>query len=352
MTKPLASVGLDADNFWSYKRTHGDADWVERPSYLPILAERMVASFSTHAIKPTVFVVGADAAAADGPDFVQAMTDYGCEIGSHSYEHEPWLHLYSPQKLRDELKRTEDVIQAAGAPKPRGFRAPGFAMSPDLMRALVELDYDYDCSVLATWIGPFARQYYLRTNKDLTKSEREDRKALFGSMWDAALPNKPFTWKAPCQHGAPAPVPGTQVSTDGKGELISPAVQLTEVPVTVFPLVRVPIHASYVIYLSGYSMPVAKAYIRTALAFCKATGTQPSLLLHPLDLLDGSDAPGLEFFPGMNMQLAKKQEMLDFIIGEFNRHYTLVSVGEHAESIKGIPVAERGIDLLHRGRKA
>ena len=228
MNKPMASVGLDADNFWSYKRTHGDADWVERPSYLPILGERMVDCFSKHDLKPSVFVVGADAAAADGPDFVGRLVEYGCEIASHSYEHEPWLHLYSPEKLRDELKRTEDALQAAGAPKPRGFRAPGFAMSPDLMRALVELDYDYDCSVLATWIGPFARQYYLRTNKGLTKEERKDRKALFGSLWDAALPNKPFTWKAPCEHGTA----GVQ----------SPAVQLTVVTVTVFPLVRVPIH--------------------------------------------------------------------------------------------------------------
>ncbi len=337
-SKPLASVGLDADNFWSYKRTHGDADWVERPSYLPILGERMVDCFSKHDLKPSVFVVGADAAAADGPDFVGRLVEYGCEIASHSYEHEPWLHLYSPEKLRDELKRTEDALQAAGAPKPRGFRAPGFAMSPDLMRALVELDYDYDCSVLATWIGPFARQYYLRTNKGLTKEERKDRKALFGSLWDAALPNKPFTWKAPCEHGTA----GVQ----------SPAVQLTEVPVTVFPLVRVPIHASYVIYLSGYSMPVAKAYIKAALAFCKATGTQPSLLLHPLDLLDGKDAPGLEFFPGMNMPLGKKQEMLDFVLDEFNNAFNLVNVAEHAQSIKGIPVKERSIDLLARGREA
>lgn len=334
--KPIASVGLDADNFWSYKRTHGDADWVERPSYLPILGQRMEECFGDHHLKPSVFVVGADAAAADGPEFVQRLVEFGCEIGSHSYEHEPWLHLYSPTQLRDELKRTEDALQAAGAPKPRGFRAPGFAMSPDLMRALVELDYDYDCSVLATWIGPVARQYYLRTNKDLTKAEREDRKALFGSLWDVALPNKPFTWKAPCC---------------GEGATQSPAVQLTELPVTVFPLLRVPIHASYVIYLSGYSVPLAKAYITAALAFCKLTGTQPSLLLHPLDLLDGKDAPGLEFFPGMTMPLGKKREMLDFILDAFNRQYTMVGLAEHAESIKGIPVAEKGIDVLARGRE-
>ena len=331
-TKPLVSIGLDADNFWSYKRTHGDADWIERPSYLPILGERMEECFTAHDIKPTVFVVGSDAAAADGPEFVQRLVGLGCEIGSHSYEHEPWLHLYSPQQLRDELKRTEDAIQAAGAPKPRGFRAPGFAMSPDLMRALVELDYDYDCSVLATWLGPIARQYYLRTNKGLTKEEREDRKALFGSLWDAGLPNKQFIWKAPCC-----------------GD--SPAVQLTEIPVTVFPMLRVPIHASYVTDLAGYSVPVAKAYVTAAMAFCKLTGTQPSLLLHPLDLLDGKDAPGLEFFPAMNMPLGKKREVLDYILEAFTNQYDVVNLSDHAASIKGRPVAERGIDLLSRGRE-
>ena len=40
--KTVASVSLDADNLWSYKRTHGDADWVERPSYLMALAGRML----------------------------------------------------------------------------------------------------------------------------------------------------------------------------------------------------------------------------------------------------------------------------------------------------------------------
>lgn len=332
--KPLASVSLDADNYWSYKRTHGDADWVERPSYLPVLGRRMLDLFDAHQIKPSVMVVGADAAAADGPEFVQSMVEYGCEIGSHSFEHEPWLHLYSPEQLRDELKRTEDAIMAAGAPKPRGFRAPGFAMSPDLMRALVELDYDYDASVLATWIGPLARQYYLRTNKELTKEERDDRKALFGSLWDVALPNKPFVWR-----GAGAK-PGDRT------------VALTEIPVTVFPMARVPMHASYVIYLAGINTALAKTYVHTSLAFCRATGTAPSLLLHPLDLLDGKDAAGLEFFPGMTMPLERKREVLDLILSEIAKGYRIVNLAEHARHVAETATQVRPIGHLDRGRQA
>ena len=329
--KTVASVSLDADNLWSYKRTHGDADWVERPSYLMALAGRMQEFFAANTLHPTVMVVGSDAAAADGPEFVSALLEMGCEVGNHSYEHGPWLHLYSPHELRDELKRSEDAIVAAGAPKPRGLRAPGFSMSPDLMRALVELDYDYDCSVLATWIGPFARQYYLRTNKDLTAEEREQRKGLFGALSDVALPNKGFAWKAATDDGRP--------------------ISLTEIPVTVFPMARVPMHASYVIYLSGYSMPVAKAYVKAAFAACRLTGTQPSLLLHPLDLLDAGDAPGLQFFPGMNLPLSRKREVLDFILTEMTSHFDVVNLAEHARRTAASATAERHVDVLARGRE-
>ncbi|MEW5916878.1 MAG: polysaccharide deacetylase, partial [Gemmatimonadota bacterium] len=34
MTRPLASISFDADNLWSYMKTHGDATWQAYPSYL------------------------------------------------------------------------------------------------------------------------------------------------------------------------------------------------------------------------------------------------------------------------------------------------------------------------------
>jgi len=54
----------------------------------------------------------------------------------------------------------------------------------------------------------------------------------------------------------------------------------------------------------------------------------------------------------MSMPLAKKRAMLDYVINEMKKHYRLVSVAEHAESVRGIPVRERGIDVLSRGREA
>lgn len=325
--RPMASVSLDADNLWSYLRTHGDPEWEKRPSYLPVLGRRMRESFEEHGLTPSVFVVGHDAASDDGAQFVRDLHEFGCEIGNHSYEHEPWLHLYSPSQLRDELARTAQAIEDAGAPRPVGFRAPGFSMSPDLIASLIEQGYEYDCSVLATWIGPAARWYYLRTSKDITDAEVEKRKALFGSAWDVALPNRPFVWRS------------------GQDTL-------TELPVTVFPMARVPMHASYVIYLAGFSPLLAKAYIRAAVRTCVITRTAPSLLLHPLDVLDASDAPGLQFFPGMQLPFAKKKAVLDDLLRELSTHFRLVGTREHADAAGAGFQSVRDASVLARGRDA
>lgn len=328
--RPLASVSLDADNLWSYLRTHGDSGWTDRPSYLSALISQMETIFADHAVSPSVFVVGADATRPDGAEFVARTVSNGWEVGNHSFEHEPWLHLYSAKRLRDEIERTEEALMAAGAPKPLGFRAPGYSMSPDLIRALVELGYKYDASVLPTWIGPAARLYYLRTNRTLSAEERGRRKALFGTVHDALLPNAPFTWEIP--------------DHDGNGLNAT----LRELPVTVFPGVRIPIHASYVIYLHTYSPAAAKAYVRAALTACRMTGRGPSVLLHPLDLLDAKDAPGLEFFPGMKIASKTKRSVVDSILSQLNRYFSVVDTGTHARN--AALGRTQHADLLGRGR--
>ena len=37
MKKPIASLSLDLDDLWAYQRSHGDPEWTNRKSYLPVL---------------------------------------------------------------------------------------------------------------------------------------------------------------------------------------------------------------------------------------------------------------------------------------------------------------------------
>ena len=108
---------------------------------------------------------------------------------------------------------------------------------------------------------------------------------------------------------------------------------MVEIPVTTLPIFKVPIHASYVIYLSTFSRLAAKTYWKTAVNMCKMTGTQLSLLLHPLDFLSGEDAPELKFFPAMKLPIEKKLEFLSDILEIFGKSFSITNMRQHAESV-------------------
>jgi len=315
-----ASVSLDLDNVWSYLKTHGDPEWEGRPSYLDTAVPRILDLFGEQGITTTIFVVGADAVREDGAKAVAEFASAGHEIGNHSFEHEPWLHRYPRARLEEELVRTEDAIVAAGAPRPVGFRGPGYSVSPELVGLLVARGYHYDASTLPTWIGPLARAYHFRSAR-LTAAQRAERRDLFGSSAEGLRPVHPYRWDVP---GSPS--------------------GLLELPVTTMPLARVPIHGSYLVQLHQLSPRLARAHLALALRLCRLRGVEPSMLLHPTDLLDGRDAPQLAFFPGMAVPAREKVAVVGRALRAMRRHFDLVGTGEHARRLQSAGV--------HRSRAA
>jgi peptidoglycan/xylan/chitin deacetylase (PgdA/CDA1 family) len=271
--KPPASLSLDLDNVWSYLKIHGDAGWDRYPTYLDRAVPRFTSFMHDRRLRITVFVVGADAARAENRESLGMLGAAGHEIGNHSFHHEPWIAHASERDAYDELAHAHEAIAAATGREPRGFRGPGFANSPALLAALVRMGYHYDASRLPTFIGPLARWYYFRSAQ-LSKSQRDERRSLFGSWRDVLARNR-------------AHVVQTQRGT------------INEIPVTTMPGARVPIHFSYLHYLERFSPDLAERYFSAALDLCRVTGNAPSLLLHPLDFLGGDDVPELKFFPGM-----------------------------------------------------
>jgi hypothetical protein len=306
MTKRLASISLDLDNIWSYMKTHGDDGWESFPSYLDIVVPRFLEFFEKRKTKITVFVVGQDAAIGSNHPALRSIAEAGHEIGNHSFNHEPWLHLYTQDQLIEEFEKSEAAILSATGAKPLGFRGPGFSFSDDVLNVLASRGYQYDASTFPTFLGPVARAYYFFNSK-LSSEEKEDRQQLFGSFSEGFGPNKPFKWQI--------------------GRM-----QLLEIPVTTMPLFKIPIHISYISYLASYSPWLARTYFGMAMQLCRLTGTQPSLLLHPLDFMDINDAPELQFFPAMKLAADKKMQLLENCLRMMEKHYQLVPMKEHARS--------------------
>jgi hypothetical protein len=306
--KPLASISLDLDNLWSYMKIHGDAGWGSFPSYLDQVVEIIVDRFRAHGLTATIFVVGQDAALAKNASAMRAIADAGHEIGNHSFSHEPWFHTYSRHEIEREIADAETAIERATGIRPRGFRGPGFSLSADTLRVLAERDYIYDASTFPTFLGPLARAYYFFNSKDMPEEERERRKKLFGTLKDGLRAIRPYVWSLPAHEGR----------------------KLLEIPVTTLPLLRVPIHMSYVGYLAVHSRTLAISYIRAALAVLSRTKSELSFLLHPLDFVGKDRVDRLSFFPGMNARTDDKLRLFDEVIGLVKQSFSPVTMGEHA----------------------
>lgn len=316
MNKPIASLSLDLDNKWSYMKTHGDAGWESLPSYLDVCVPRVLKFLKERDLKITFFVVGQDADLEKNHDAIRQISEAGHEIGNHSFRHEPWLHLYSKAELIEEFEKTENALESVTGQRPLGFRGPGYSLSPTVLEVLAERGYEYDCSTLPTYIAPLARAYYFFKSPEMSDEEKEKRKKLFGKFADGFQSLKPYKWQI--------------------GEKT-----LTEIPVTTLPIFKTPIHASYVIYLSTFSRLAAKTYWKTALEMCRMTGTQLSLLLHPLDFLSGEDAPELKFFPAMNLPIEKKLEFVGEILESFTNKFDVVNMRRHAAAVRDSEIPTR-----------
>ncbi len=301
----IASLSLDLDNKWSYMKTHGDAGWESFPTYLDTVVPRSLEFLRERNLNITYFIVGQDADLEKNAEALAQISAAGHEIGNHSFRHEPWLHLYSKEELREEFEKTENALEKATGQIPRGFRGPGYSLSPTVLEVLAERGYEYDCSTLPTYIAPLARAYYFFKSPEMSDEEREKRKKLFGKFSDGFQSLKPYRWQI--------------------GEK-----SLVEIPVTTLPMFKTPIHASYLIYLSTFSKTLARTYWRTAVEMCKLSGTELSLLLHPLDFLSGDDAPELKFFPAMNLVAEKKLEFVSEILEYFGKSFSILNMQKHA----------------------
>ena len=308
MPKPLCSLSLDLDNLWSYLKTHGDAGWEEYPSYLGVVVPRVLRFLGERGLRITWFIVGKDADAQAHHSILRSIPDAGHEVGNHSYHHEPWLHLYSEAEIEAELARTEAAIETATGVRPDMFRGPGFSHSPTLLSVLARRGYRLDASTFPTFLGPLARLYYFATAKGLTPEEKAKREQLFGRFADGFGPLRPFTWH-------------------------TPAGPLLEIPVTTLPVLKVPIHLSYLLYLGCFSRVLAKAYWRVALTACRVFGVRPSILLHPLDFLGADDTDRLSFFPAMKQASAAKLKLAGELFDMLTAAFECVPMGEHAATL-------------------
>jgi peptidoglycan/xylan/chitin deacetylase (PgdA/CDA1 family) len=106
---------------------------------------RIIELLARHDIPATFFVPGHTAE--QHPGAVRDLLAAGHEIGHHGYLHLR-SDLVSPAQQRTEIERGLAALEAAGAPRPAGYRSPAWELTPETFSLLIEHGFGYDSSCM------------------------------------------------------------------------------------------------------------------------------------------------------------------------------------------------------------
>ncbi len=302
--KHILGLSIDMDNQWSYMKTHGDQGWDKYPSFFNVVIPTVLDIVKELDIPITFFFVGKDLEKDENAKEVEKITKAGLSIANHSYNHEPWLHKYSYDQINKEINKTDTLLKSITGQKPIGFRGPGFSYSNELFKVLIGNGYKYDASTLPTFIGPLARWYYFKT-AELSLEEREKRRYLFGKFSEGFRRNRPHYL------------------------IVSKDTKIAELPVTTFPIIRSPIHLSYLVYLYRYDVKLLNAYLHTAALSLKLFNIPVSFLLHPLDFVGGDSVKSLAFFPGMDLKTDEKLNIIRHVLRFLEQRFNILDMNDY-----------------------
>jgi polysaccharide deacetylase family protein (PEP-CTERM system associated) len=123
------------------------ARWDTMPSRVVENTERLLQILAETSVRGTFFVLGW--VAERHPQLVRRILAAGHEVASHGYAHRLVYDL-TPQMFRDDVRRSKQVIEAAGGCAVEGYRAPSYSVTPRSLWALdilIDEGFRYDASI-------------------------------------------------------------------------------------------------------------------------------------------------------------------------------------------------------------
>ena len=276
----LFSISIDLDGLGCYAAIHGQDPRALSEAALravPVTAvERFCALLAGPGLRGTLFAIGQELELPGAAGALRTAAGAGHEIGSHSFAHDYALSRLPQASIEADLGRAEEAIAAATGQRPRGFRAPGYTLSPALLAALRARGYAYDSSLLPS------APYYLA------------KVAAIG-------------WHALRGRRSVSILGGVGQLFGRRGAHLRAGVR--ELPISTLPLVRAP--------LIGTVVAGVPEGLAARLAGWSFAGGHLNLELHGVDLLDQTDGvPPLlaAVQPGLRVKAADKLRRLGALL--------------------------------------
>ncbi len=251
-----AFVHVDVDDPWAVANCYGydvAAQWAHYISNdaLP----RFQQLFEEAGVSATFFVVGQDLEHADYTGKLKALLEAGHRAANHSWSHSLRFRAMAPSEMSEEIDKAHSIITDRLGTAPKGFRAPGYAWSQQLVTLLEDKGYKYDASLMP---GPYGSVFRWMDSRMQQPGTTPALKTQYPLLYDAF-------------HSLyPTPVRG--------GRLI-------EIPSATAPLARLPFQA-------GVCMRLGYGYFRACFDPYRWNKALPFVFLfHAADVADFSNVP-------------------------------------------------------------
>jgi len=303
----LASISIDLDGLPHYAALHGLSPEVVSAEARGLVHRVAVPRFAELVEggggRGTLFVIGSEVdAGARRP--LEDVLRRGHELASHSFGHDYALSREPASDIDRDLARAQEVLLSLGTAKPFGFRAPGYTLSPALLRAVVARGHAYDASIFPAapyWAAKALTLGWLRVRGRRSAAILDHPRVLLAPR----LPYRPDPERPERRGSAP----------------------LLELPMSVTPAARVPFIGTFVVLAPW-------PFVRTAYARLRG---EPflSLELHAVDLLGPEDGLPEELAraqPDLGLPGATKLARLREVVEWLARDFRLVPLREAAQS--------------------
>jgi len=309
----LAAISIDLDTLVHYHAIHGlpgapaPSPGGEPDPIYGACVPRFAELFAAAGAPATFFAIGVDLLNGASARALRGLAAAGHEIGNHSLRHLYDLCELDEITVRGEVAGGHEAIEAAvgAAHAPRGFRAPGYNLSPAILAAVEAQGYRWDSSIF-----PCPPYYLLKWSvmAGMALRGRETR-AVRGDPLQLFAPRTPYNpMRGSVWRRAPA--------ADGA---------LLEIPIAVLPGARGP--------FIGTTLALAGRSGARALTAWMARAELVNLELHGIDVLDTDD--GLEALkphqPDVRITKQRKLETLSAVVEVLrNAGYGFVRLDEAA----------------------
>ncbi len=307
--KPTGLLQVDVDGLWAVRRCYGvsekdtfknDPCWTEGVIGLKDL-------FLQAGLPASFFIVGRDLTLDTKRREARKLIYHKFELANHSWSHHIGLTGKPYGYILNEIRKAHQKIETLGY-APVGFRSPGYDIDARILRAVRQVGYRYDASILPTYWGPAFRLIdgWMSRSYDLKKRQ-------FGRVSYARAPRQPYF---PRKHKIRKPADFFEDAG------------ILEIPVGVIPHIRLPLTGAVLLSRDRNSL-------RNLFQKMARRNRPVTILFHAIDAVDCRNPVVFDnrtsSLGGFNLSAKRKLKKIKQIIEEFSAAFDVKLTRDFAE---------------------